>query len=123
VESRRISSRISLYYSRDEKETANTIEKTCIHSSSLIREIWNLEEPKEYRVYVMTSWLHFVFHSAPWYGCIFYGLLLPFWAFRARKMWKFSGGWTLQYSKRPVFGVKPPRLLEKVDRSIGDNLS
>jgi len=36
-----------------------------------MRELWGLEAPAECRVYVMTSWLRFLFHSAPWPWRIF----------------------------------------------------
>jgi hypothetical protein len=37
-----------------------------------------------------------------------------------RKVWRFSGGWTLRYRHRPAIGIKPPRLLAKSDRSMGE---
>jgi len=67
----------------------------------------------------MTSWFHFIFHSAPWYARIIFGLLLPVWINRANKSWKFVGGWTQRYRGRPAIGIKSLPLLEETDRSIG----
>jgi len=109
---------LTLYYGADERETADLVERACRQSLRLIRRSWNLDAPEGCRVYVMTSWLHFVFHSAPWHRQILLSLLMPLWAFRARKIWAYSGGWTLPY-RRPAVGIKPPRLIEAGDSSIG----
>jgi hypothetical protein len=108
-----------LYYPQEEEETAAILEKACIRSHSLIREMWGLEEPEECRLYVMTSWLPFIFHSAPWHVRVYNALSLPLWYFRIRKSWKWVGGWTLRYSKRPAVGVKSLDLIKKADRSMG----
>jgi hypothetical protein len=34
-------------------------------------------------------------------------------------MWRISGGWTLRLKRRPTVAVKPPRLIEQADRSVG----
>ena len=44
---------------------------------------------------------------------------MPFWWFRARRTWPYSAAWTQRYVRRVAIGVKPPRLLEQSDKSIG----
>jgi hypothetical protein len=44
---------------------------------------------------------------------------MPFWCFRARRTWPYSAAWTQRYGRRVAIGVKPPRLLEQSDKSIG----
>jgi hypothetical protein len=109
---------LTLYFDADERETADLVEQACQQSLRLIRQSWGLDAPEGCRVYVMTSWRHFVFHSAPWPRKILLGLFMPLWALRARRIWAFSGGWTLPY-RRPAVGIKPPRLIEAGDSSIG----
>jgi hypothetical protein len=36
-----------------------------------------------------------------------------------RKIWKIAGGWAQQYGNRSAIGVKPPRVIEQSDRSLG----
>jgi hypothetical protein len=45
---------------------------------------------------------------------------MPLWYFRIRKTWAYAGGWAQRYGKRHAVGVKPPRLLQLADRSMGD---
>ena len=70
----------------------------------------------------MTSWLHFMLHSAPWPWRVLIGASLPLWVFRVRGLWRYAGGWTQRYGKRHAVGIKPPRLLQRSDRSIGASI-
>jgi hypothetical protein len=67
----------------------------------------------------MTSWLGFLRKSAPWYWWLLAGAGMPLWIPRIRKVWKFAGGWTQRYGRRSAVGIKPPRLIEESDRTIG----
>ncbi len=109
---------LTIYFQADERDTADLVEQACRQSLSLIRQCWGLDTPEGCRVYVMTSWHHFLLHSAPWPRKILLSLFMPLWAFRARRIWAYSGGWTLPY-RRPAVGIKPPRLIEAGDSSIG----
>jgi hypothetical protein len=102
-----------------EQDTVNLISDVCGKALQLIQEIWGLGAPEDCRIYVMTSWLGFVFQSAPWHWRILLGATIPLWCFRARRTWPYSAAWTQRYGKRVAIGVKPPRLLEQSDRSIG----
>jgi hypothetical protein len=95
------------------------IGSACAKALPLIQEIWGLETPEDCRIYVMTSWLGFVFQSAPWHWRILLGATMPFWCFRARRTWPYSAAWTQRYGRRVAIGVKPPRLLEQSDKSFG----
>ncbi len=102
-----------------EQDTVDLIGVACGKAVPLIQECWGLETPRDCRIYVMTSWLGFVFQSAPWHWRIMLGATIPLWYSRARRTWPYSAAWTQRYGRRVVIGVKPPRLLEQSDRSIG----
>jgi len=109
METRAISG-ITLLFDRGEQDTADLIAGTCAKAVQLIDESWGLKTPADCRIYVMTSWLRFVFHSAPWHWRILLGVLFPLWSLRAKRMWSYAGGWTQRFGRRVVIGVKPPRL-------------
>jgi hypothetical protein len=67
----------------------------------------------------MTSWWGFFFQSAPWLWKILLTISFPLWGFRAHRTWPYSAAWTQRYGQRVAIGVKPPRLLEVSDKSIG----
>lgn len=115
-----ISARTRLYYEPRDRDLALFMAETCARSGALIKELWELEEPRRCRVYIMTSALSFYFHSTPVTARIVLGLALPLWYWRVRKVWRYCGGWTWPYRGRPAVGVKPPRLIEQADRSIGE---
>ncbi len=102
-----------------EQNTVDLIGSACAKAIQLSQEMWGLGSPEDCRIYVMTSWLGFVFQSAPWHWRILLGATMPLWCFRARRTWPYSAAWTQRYGKRVAIGVKPPRLLEQSDRSIG----
>ena len=110
---------IVLMYDPDEQDTADLIAGACEKALQLAQESWGLEPPADCRIYVMTSWLRFVFQSAPWAWRILLGATMPLWCFRARRTWPYSAAWTQRYGRRVAIGVKPPRLLAQSDRSIG----
>ncbi|MFC1992098.1 hypothetical protein ACFLVC_05205, partial [Chloroflexota bacterium] len=87
-------------------------------AARLIQESWELEEPGNCHIYVMTSFLGFVFQSAPWHWRILLGATMPFWYFRARRTWPYCAAWTTRYGRKVAIGVKPPHLWEKSDKSI-----
>lgn len=118
MKSRTISG-ITLLFDPSELDAADLIGSACTKSIQLIHEYWELETPEDCRVYVMTSWLHFVFHSAPWPWQILLAISIPLWYFRVSKLWNYAGGWAQRYGQRRAVGVKPPRLLQLADRSIG----
>ena len=110
---------VAVVINPDEQETVDLISSACAKAIQLSQELWGLAAPDDCRIHVMTSWLGFVFQSAPWPWRILLGATIPFWCFRARRTWPYSAAWTQRYGKRVAIGVKPPRLLEQSDRSIG----
>jgi len=113
---------LHIYFDPEEQGTAEIVQHACERSIHIIKEQWGLESPKDCRVYVMTSWASFIFHSAPWHWKILLILTYPFWVFRVRRTWQFAGGWTQRYGERCAVGVKPPWLIEVADRSIGERI-
>lgn len=113
---------LTLFYDAPEREAAELIQQACQSSVPLIRESWGLDTPAECRVYVMTSWPRFVFHSAPWKKRVSLALFAPLWMLRTRKLWRYAGGWVRSYGERVVVGIKPPRLVQLGDSSIGERI-
>jgi hypothetical protein len=111
-----------LFFDPLEQEAAELIEQACDQSVRLIQESWGLEVPGDCRVYVMTSWLHFAFHAPPWPWKVLSAITLPLWGFRTRRMWKYAGGWVQRYGERRAVGIKPPRLVEAGDWSLGERI-
>lgn len=114
--------RLTLFFDPSERQAAELIAGACTQSVRLILESWGLDVPDDCRIYVMTSWLHFMFHAAPWPWRIWMGLTLPLWAGRARKMWPVAGGFHQPYGRRRAIGVKPPRLMVQTEHMIGERL-
>jgi hypothetical protein len=118
----RVSNKTSIYFTPEDKGTSDSLENVCKRSFNIIQSTWGLTEPSECRVYIMTSWLHFMFDTAPWYTRIYLAALFPFWWYRILKSWSYSGGWTIQYGKHIAVGIKPPRLLTGLDIRIGESI-
>ena len=113
---------LTLYFDEDEGDAVELVRPACQKSAQLLHECWGLETPEDCRVYIMTSWLHFVFHSATWPWRILLAVSLPLWYFRVQKLWEYAGGWVQRYGRRRAVGVKPPRLMQAADRSIGQRI-
>ena len=110
---------ITVVFDSGEQDTAELILDTTAEALRLIQESWGLGKPEDCRIYVMTSWWGFIFQSAPWLWRILLALALPLWCFRAQRTWPYSAAWTQRYGRRVAIGIKPPRLLESSDKSIG----
>jgi hypothetical protein len=113
---------LTLFFDAREREAAELIGQACQRSVEIIHTRWDLDTPEDCRVYVMTSWVRFLFHAPPWPWRILVAATLPLWYFRARKLWAIAGGWHQQFGERRAVGVKPPRLLEAADTSIGERI-
>jgi len=119
MEQRRIG-RLTLFYEPSEQEAAGIVEDACRRSMHVIGETWGLEAPSNCNVYVMTSLLRFIADAAPWSWRLLLAVTLPLWFFRARRLWPYVGGWMQRYGGHAAVGVKPPRLIQAADRSIGE---
>jgi hypothetical protein len=108
-----------LFFDGPEAEAADIVQEACLRALRVIEETWGLHPPADCRIYVMTSWLQFLRASAPWGWRVLLALTFPLWAFRIRRLWRYAGGWAQRFGKRQGVGVKPPRLMEMADRSIG----
>jgi len=118
MKSRTISN-VTLVSDPSEHDTTELISSACERAIQLAQENWGLGPPEDCRIYVMKSWLSFVFQSAPWLWRVLLGATMPFWCFRARRTWPYSAAWTQRYGRRVAIGIKPARLLEHSDRSNG----
>ena len=113
---------ITLLYEVEEREAAEMIGNACQRTIPILRDHWGLQPPGNCRVYVMTSWLDFMFRTASWPRRIWLAASFPLWALRARATWRYAGGWNVPYREGPAVGVKPARLLRAADRSVGDRI-
>jgi hypothetical protein len=113
---------LTLYFDAGDEAAAELIGTACERSLDLIRDLWGLETPGGCRVYVMTSWWRFLWHSAPWPWRIYLAATLPLRYVRIQKVWEMAGGWAQRYRQRPVIGIKPPRLLQEVDVGLRERV-
>jgi len=111
--------RITLFFEASDSDAAAGIGRAAEESIRLVRDVLALASGGDLRVYVMNSWPHFLLHSAPWPWRILLGLSFPLWAWRVSRLWRIAGGWMQRYGRRLAVGVKPPRLIQSADRSIG----
>ena len=111
--------RLSVACEPEDETTARVIAGACEDALRLAKDIWGLGPPRDCRLYVMTSWRDFVFRSAPWPWKVMLALNYPLWSGRVRRTWPISAGWTQHYGRRIAIGIKPPRLLEISDKSVG----
>jgi hypothetical protein len=113
---------VTVVFDPEELETSELINDACPRALQIIQEKWGLDAPKDCRISVMTSWWKFIFQSAPWPWRLLLLDTMPFWYFRVKRTWPYSAGWTQRFGKRVAVGIKPPRLLERSDKSIGARL-
>jgi hypothetical protein len=110
----------TLFFEKSDSDAAEWIGRAAEESIRRIHDYWGLNPRGDLRIYVMKSWPHFLFHSAPWPWRMLLGLTFPLWALRVRRLWRVAGGWMQRYGRRLAVGVKPPRLIRSADRSIGE---
>lgn len=110
---------LALYFETEDREAADLIGRACERSVGVLHQHWGLETPGDCRVYVMRSLLHFVCHSAPWSWRVLLGVTFPLWYFRQRQIWPYAGGYEQRYGRRLAVGIKPPRLMQDADQSVG----
>jgi hypothetical protein len=113
---------VDIYFNEEERGTAEIVQQACEKSIQILGEQWDLRTPADCHIYVMTSWADFIFRSAPWHWKVLLVLTYPLWVFRVRRTWQFAGGWTQRYGRRCAVGVKPARLIEQSDRSMGERI-
>ena len=113
---------LPLAFSSEDEQTARVIADAVDATLRLATDSWGLAPPKDCRLYVMTSWRGFFFESAPAAWKVLLAVGYPLWCGRARRVWLLSAGWTPRYSRRVAIGIKPPRLVQGSDRSVGARL-
>ena len=110
---------LHLHFEPEEQEAASIIGTASVHSTQLMQQRWGLIPPEDCHVYVMTSWAQFLLQSAHGFWRVYIILTFPLLALRATTIWPFSGGWSFSYGRRQIVEVKPARLIQAGDRSIG----
>ena len=110
---------ISVEFDPAEQETADWIAGACREALALIETQWGFPPPADCRFFLMTDPVRFFFRSAPWTWKVLLAVGFPLWYGRAKRTWPFSAAWTQRYGRRTAIGIKPPRLWETSDRTIG----
>ncbi len=113
---------LTVHFDRADAGSAGLVAEACRRTVELARLHWGLSLPGGCQVHLMTGWLSFAFHAAPWHWLPYLVLTLPFWARREAGVWPYAGGWAQRFGRRRAVGVKPPRLLALSDRSLGAGL-
>ena len=111
--------RLRIEFAPEDRSTAKVMAEACSEALRLAKASWGLDPPSDCRLYVMTSWRDFVLRSAPWPWKVALALYYPLWSGRVQRMWPISAGWTQRYGRRTAIGIKPPRLLDVSDKSVG----
>lgn len=110
---------IMLHYDAAEAETADLVAGALARTVSFLQDEWAVQTPADCRAYVMTSGTRMIFHAAPRGWKLLLGVTYPLWAPGARRRWQIAGGWAQRFGRRATIGIKPARLLEVADGSIG----
>lgn len=113
---------LSLYFEPGDAEAADRIGAACAEAGQFLEETWHLPMPKAVRVYVVTRWLDLALRCGPRSSAAVLACFSPLWWNRFKRLWTFCGGLTQGTPDRPTVAIKPPRLLEQTDRSIGSRI-
>jgi hypothetical protein len=114
---------LKIFFDAADQESAELVQQACGRSIQLIHQTWGLPLPEDCRIYILnTAWLRSIFHAAPWPWRVGMGISLPLWYFRTKRLWHVAAGWAVAFGKRRFIGVKPPRLIQLSDRSMGSRI-
>lgn len=111
---------IKILFNDEGKSAVDLFADACTRISPLIYEIWDLKTPSNCKIYIMTSWQSFLFHSASFPRKLFYVLTILLWYVRINREWPRIIGWTLP--PHPTSGVKTPALIKLSDRKLGEKI-
>lgn len=110
------------YWLYCEEQDRVVAEEACLaleRTLQFARTRWGLKAPSDLHVVMMTGWQSYMLAAAPLVSKVSMLLVYPLWVGRVRRTWKFAGGWQNRFGRRCVVGVKPPRIIEISDRSVG----
>jgi hypothetical protein len=113
---------IKLIYEDEEEQAANQITPTIEKTVGIIHDLWGLSTPEDCRIYIMTSPVKFMFQSAPLAWKLYLFITFPLWFAKTQRLWQFAGGWEQRYGSRHTAGIKPPRLIQSSDQSMGKKI-
>ena len=106
-----------------DQDTSIRIHQTYQAILPIAANRWGLAPPDDLYIYIMTDdWFKDILSAAPRFWRIPLIVTAPFWTIRIHRMWKFVGGWQQQFGRRRVVGIKPARLLQTSNRSIGERI-
>jgi hypothetical protein len=110
---------LTLLYEPQEAEAAAIVREACRASIDLLHGTWGLPIPRDCRVIIMTSWQQFMTLGPPLVARLPLAITRPLWQGRYARVWPLAGGWAQTFGWRRAVGVKPPRLIESADQTVG----
>jgi len=113
---------LSIFFEPADQDAAEQIAAACAESAAFLGDFWGLSAARSLRVYVTTSWRDLALRWAPPATRAVLACLSPLWWDRFKKVWTFCAGLTQGTKDRPAIGIKPPRLLEQTDKTIGERI-
>lgn len=111
-----------IMYPTGEERTARCMADAVEGTVKVLEDRWGLPRPKRCRLYVMGGWREFLAQTTPGWLRPFGVLTRPLWRSRVERTFALAGGWMVPWHGNPAVGVKPPELLKKADRRLGERL-
>lgn len=113
---------VQVFFEEDDRDAAQMIGKICGEAEGAVSKYWALPIPKQYRVYVLTSVTRFRLHAAPWMYQFLLLVFFPLWYGKVKRISTLCAGLTERYRMRPAIGIKPPRLLDHLNKTVGEKI-
>lgn len=115
--------KIEMIFEPQDQSLAEDLLQFAESTLTELHKRFDLKLPASVKLVILTSWPTFPFRTAPWYLQPLVVLTFPFWALRTRRIWPMAGGWQQSYPGGvAAVGIKPPRLIEAADRSLGEEI-
>lgn len=113
---------VTVYFKTSQFDTFEIINSTADQVAKFVKDRWDLDIPYNSRIYVMDSWLKFLFQSAPVYYWPLLSLNLAFTLPAMKRNWKSVGGWAKRYGRRYVIGIKEKNLITIKGSELGKKI-
>lgn len=116
------SSGISIYFEKQDENLATELSEVVAKTVSIVKKLYGIQPRAGIEVYVMRSWIKFIFLAAPFHRKAIQLILFPLLYFSYSRIWKVAGGWNVPFGKTTAVGVKPPCLIDVPKSSRGDSI-
>lgn len=113
---------LPVFFLPEDREVAEAMAEAADETVKIVSGRWGLDVPQGCELRVLTDWREFVRDTAPALLRPLIAISRPLWSGRAHRAFELAGGWTVPWRGRPAVGVKPPRLLARIENPIGDRI-